>query len=178
MYAHALQGPPFFPQRVMPAAAAALIAACLRRDAAARPLASAVWEWDYFGAGSFLRGEALLREAVLARTAPPPFVPRLRSPLDASHFDLPPDSEGSDAEDEGEGQGQGQGRHIAVAQPGGGLALAAPRRGPSRRGGSGAGGGGSELELRGPGDGALHRDDFHPPDRPCPSVDELLGRVY
>ena len=178
MYAHALQGPPFFPQRVMPAAAAALIAACLRRDAAARPLASAVWEWDYFGAGSFLRGEALLREAVLARTAPPPFVPRLRSPLDASHFDLPPDSEGSDAEEEGEGQGQGQGRHIAVAQPGGGLALAAPRRGPSRRGGSGAGGGGSELELRGPGDGALHRDDFHPPDRPCPSVDELLGRLY
>ena len=178
MYAHALQGPPFFPQRVMPAAAAALIAACLRRDAAARPLASAVWEWDFFGAGSFLRGEALLREAVLARTAPPPFVPRLRSPLDASHFDLPPDSEGSDAEEEGEGQGQGQGRHIAVAQPGGGLALAAPRRGPSRRGGSGPGGGGSELELRGPGDGALHRDDFHPPDRPCPSVDELLGRLY
>ena len=73
MYVHALQGPPFFPQRVMPAAAAALIAACLRRDAAARPLASAVWEWDFFGAGSFLRGEALLREAVLARTAPPPF---------------------------------------------------------------------------------------------------------
>ena len=112
MYAHALQGPPFFPQRVMPAAAAALIAACLRRDAAARPLASAVWEWDFFGAGSFLRGEALLREAVLARTAPPPFVPRLRSPLDASHFDLPPDSEGSDAEEEGEGQGQGQGHPI------------------------------------------------------------------
>ena len=77
-----------------------------------------------------------------------------------------------------EGQGQGQGRHIAVAQPGGGLALAAPRRGPSRRGGSSPGGGGSELELRGPGDGALHRDDFHPPDRPCPSVDELLGRLY
>ena len=73
----------------MPTTAADLISTCLRRDPSERPTAAAVWDYGLFAAGAFPRAEALCKAAVLGRTAPPPFVPRLRSAFDASHFDRP-----------------------------------------------------------------------------------------
>lgn len=160
IYAEALRGPPFFPPVVTPAAAAQLITACLQREPSARPTAAAVWSSEFFGAGGFLRAEALRREAVLGRTASPPFVPRLHSPFDASHFDRPePDAEASDGEgshsvsDDGELPSNGEERHVDQ---------------PDANDLDGLDG------LRGVGGGRLRMEDFRPAGRACASLDELL----
>ena len=199
IYSAALKGAPFFPQRVMPDAAAELVTQMLARDPAARPTAASLWDHRFFAAGAFLRADDLTRDAVLGRTATPPFVPRLRSPLDVTHFELPePGSDEEGFSDDGEaggggagggggdGGGGGGGVTITVQQPGGGVALAAlaalaaPSEPPRRRGAAatfaaGDRGGDRGIELPGVGGGALRRGHFHPPDRPCASVEELLA---
>ncbi len=89
VYADAMRGEPFFPQRVLPPAARDLISALLVRSPADRPGAAAVWASPFFQAGAFLGADDLGTDAVRSRAAPPPFVPRLRSAYDTRHFGPP-----------------------------------------------------------------------------------------
>ena len=69
-------------------------------------------------------------DAIRRRAVPPPFVPRLRSPLDASHFD-PPDDE--DAESGGEDDFAAELRKLLT--PSAGDAVAFYNYQPAGRGG-------------------------------------------
>ena len=62
-------------------------------------MASALWQLDFFsGPPAPIAASAgpLDRAALLARTLPPPFVPRLSSPLDTSYFAQAVDSDDDD----------------------------------------------------------------------------------
>ena len=98
VYADALKGEPFFPQNLMSPPTQQLLCAMLSREPAARPTAAALWAHGFFAAGAFLGAESLEAEALRQRTAPPPFVPRLRSPFDVRHFERG-DDDGSDGDD-------------------------------------------------------------------------------
>ena len=178
IYAAALRGAPFFPERVMPDAAVELVTQLLARAPGDRPTAASLWSSRFFAAGAFLRADDLAKDAVMSRAAAAPFVPRLRSSLDATHFELPePDSDEEGFSDDDEAAAAGGGK-ITVQQPGGGVALASPSDPPRRRGVAGGGGGGGGergIEVLGVNGGPLRRAHFHPPGRPCVSVEELIG---
>ena len=64
VYAEAVRGEPFFPQRVLPPTARDLISALLARSPSDRPEAAAVWGSGFFRAGAFIGAEDLRADAV------------------------------------------------------------------------------------------------------------------
>lgn len=103
VYQAALETPPHYPQNsfLVSPHARDLLTALLSRDPDARPSPTELLRHPFFGVGGFPNAEALDIRALRAGTLPPPFVPRLRSPLDTSHLTADPDesSRASDADD-------------------------------------------------------------------------------
>ena len=155
-YANVLEKPPFFPMYIIAKASRRLIEACLQCDPAARPTARGVWEHDFFTRPlppSDPRG-GLDREALLSRRLPPPFVPRLSSPLDTRHFRT---AESSDDEAD-DGTPDEDVVTLAVTQPGGQTSVAVSQPG-RRRGVSGGRVGFEDLALAA---GAEDVANYHP----------------
>ena len=96
VYAAALRGELLWPHPSLEAAPTAeLVRSLLARAPEARPTASRVLDHAFVATGAGCKPQPqppMDADAIRRHAVPPPFVPRLRSPLDASHFD-PPDDE-------------------------------------------------------------------------------------
>ncbi|KAL1523873.1 hypothetical protein AB1Y20_018792 [Prymnesium parvum] len=165
IYAEALKGPPFFPKNhgfppIFPPAAKELVEALLQQEPSRRPRAADLWAYAFFAqplwGGARPEEQPFRREELLAKTVPPPFVPRLSSPFSTSYFEF---SDDESADDESDGVEK---MNVIVHQPGGGVALADEIKGDA-----------ATPSLVG-GDVRIARSDFHPPSRRCESLEELL----
>lgn len=121
VYAAALETTPFFPrnQFLISDCARELISSLLSRRPEARPTAAQVLEHAFFTKEGFRNADALDAAALRRRELPPPFVPRLRSAVDASHFEG-----GSGSEGGSDSGGEGTSEDLAAARPA--AAAAAP----------------------------------------------------
>ena len=115
LYRQILDAPPFWPQNIISDSAKAFVHSCMQRAPERRPTARTLWGAAFFtGPPAPLSAEtgALRREALLARSHPAPFVPRLRQgPFDTTYFEecASSDDDDDDDDDEGEGDGDGDG---------------------------------------------------------------------
>jgi hypothetical protein len=82
----------------------ALISRCLARAAEERPTAAEMWAQPFFAQPlpPTYADDGLERDAVLHKRVPPPWVPKLRGPLDTAHFRKDDEDEEDEDEDEDE----------------------------------------------------------------------------
>ena len=163
LYASVLARPPFFPLNICPTSAKQLIESCLSKEPDKRPTVRDLWQHDFYRyALPPSAAGGLDREALLARTVTPPFVPRLSSPFDTRHFRTAEEVEEQEAAGRGGGlAGSSLGPVLAVTQPGGQTSVGV--RG-EEQGALRAGAEASELTLAA---GAEALANYRPPEEPC-----------